>query len=136
MLVATIGSSALSWIILIMALGLFLFVVTIAVCHKKQNDLPVRTDDKDDDEEEDEEEDEDEDEEWNDEEDDDEFDEEDEALLLDAVLTGLALHRSFKKKDKKKKRNDWWETHCEYCGDPLEDCQCEHKHESHRDSGW
>ena len=28
-----------------------------------------------------------------------------------------------------------WETHCEYCGELLEDCVCAHRHESHRDVG-
>lgn len=26
-----------------------------------------------------------------------------------------------------------WEMHCEYCGELLEDCECDHRHESRRD---
>ena len=26
-----------------------------------------------------------------------------------------------------------WETHCEFCGELLEDCECDHRHESRRD---
>lgn len=28
-----------------------------------------------------------------------------------------------------------WETHCEYCGELLEDCECDYKHESHEAIG-
>lgn len=39
-------------------------------------------------------------------------------------------------KERKQKRNEPhdefnWETHCEYCEDFLEDCDCDHRHESH-----
>lgn len=61
----------------------------------------------------------------------------DEEQLLDAALTSLALHHTFKKDKKKNKNNDYdWKTHCEYCGELLEDCQCDHRHTSRRDSGF
>lgn len=53
-------------------------------------------------------------------------------LLVDAALLGLAMHKTSKRKKSKK---DNWETHCEFCGELLEDCQCDHQHESRRDLG-
>lgn len=71
----------------------------------------------------------------------------------DAMLMGLAVHDMFvKQKDKKGKDSFYedtsdyiWEAHCEYCGELLEDCVCDHRHESHEaisscnrgfDGGW
>lgn len=128
MLIATIFNSALTWIIIIAVFVILLFV-TVDFCERTQRKNMHGGENFNDD---------DDDNECTDEdfeEDEDEFDEEDEALLADAILTTLALHHSLKKKDKKEKHNDW-ESHCEFCGDPLEDCRCEHKHESRRDSGF
>ncbi len=135
MLVATILSSAWTWIIIFIAMFFIVIFLTIDYCEKTQRKNFHTLDDQDKDDEEDEDIDEDleEDEDYEEDDSDDEWDEE---SLADAILTTLALHHSFKKKDKKKKnRNEWWETHCEFCGEPLEDCQCEHKHESRRDAG-
>ncbi|MBQ8319718.1 MAG: hypothetical protein IJX81_02460 [Clostridia bacterium] len=57
----------------------------------------------------------------------------------DAILMGLAVHDMFTKhKDEEDEDNFYeddsdysWETHCEYCGELLEDCVCDHRHESH-----
>lgn len=132
MLIATIFNSALTWIIIIAVFVILLFV-TVDFCERTQRKNMRGGENVDGDDDKDECADEDLEE--NEDADEDEFDEEDEALLTDAILTTLALHHSFKKKDKKGKRNDW-ETHCEFYGDPLEDCRCEHKHESRRDSGF
>lgn len=69
--------------------------------------------------------------------DDDDDEDIDEEQLFDAALTGLALHHTFKKDKKKNENDDYsWKTHCEYCGELLEDCQCDHRHTSRRDSGF
>lgn len=60
----------------------------------------------------------------------------------DAMLMDLAIHDMFTKhKDEEDEEDEdnfyeddpdySWETHCEYCGELLEDCVCDHRHESH-----
>ena len=46
-----------------------------------------------------------------------------------------ALANSSSKNNKKKKKQDFndWETHCESCGELLEDCECDWKGQSKQD---
>lgn len=114
------------------AIFLTSFVVSLVVIfansyNKKQQEKPHLLDKLEDDK--DEEVDEDSDDE------DDDYDEEDAEkakLLVDAALLGLAFRKTSKKKNKK----DNWETDCEFCGDLLEDCRCDHQCESRHDIGW
>ena len=70
-----------------------------------------------------------------------EFDEVEEIDETDVALGAFALHcllsdrhedEDYDKKDGYEDDEDYsWETHCEYCGELLEDCVCDHRHESH-----
>ena len=69
------------------------------------------------------------------------FDEVEEIDETDVALGAFALHgllsdyhedEDCDKKDGYEDDDDYsWETHCEYCGELLEDCVCDHRHESH-----
>lgn len=70
-----------------------------------------------------------------------EFNEVEEIDETDVALGAFALHsllsdrnedEDYDKDDGYEDDDDYsWETHCEYCGELLEDCVCDHKHESH-----
>ena len=70
-----------------------------------------------------------------------EFDEVEEIDETDVALGAFALYgllsdrhedEDYDKKDGYEDDEDYsWETHCEYCGELLEDCVCDHRHESH-----
>ena len=70
-----------------------------------------------------------------------EFDEVEEIDETDVALGAFALHSMFSDKNDEEEygKDDGyeddedysWETHCEYCGELLEDCVCDHRHESH-----
>ena len=69
------------------------------------------------------------------------FDEMEEIDETDVALGAFALHtllsdrhedEDYDKDDGYEDDDDYsWETHCEYCGELLEDCECDHRHESH-----
>lgn len=69
------------------------------------------------------------------------FDEVEEIDETDVALGAFALHtllsdqhedEDYDKDDGYEDDDDYsWETHCEYCGELLEDCVCDHRHESH-----
>ena len=64
----------------------------------------------------------------------DEFEELDDEEL---AFGTLVLHELLSDRHEDEDKNDGydddysWETHCEYCGELLEDCVCDYKHESH-----
>lgn len=58
-----------------------------------------------------------------------------EEILEEAIMYDM-LNKQIKKKQQKKNQKDYteyWETHCESCGELLEDCECDWKRQSKQD---
>ena len=62
--------------------------------------------------------------------------EEEEEVFHHSLFSGLGEDEYKKQDDGYEDDLDYsWETHCEFCGELLEDCVCDHKHESHEAIG-
>lgn len=55
---------------------------------------------------------------------------EDDEVLIDLNLMKMVKHKT---KDKSDKESFDWETHCESCGELLEDCECDWRGQSKQD---
>jgi len=60
------------------------------------------------------------------------------AIIKDLCVLGAkavkkSANTSKHRNTKNNKDNEYWETHCEFCGELLEDCECDNKHQSKQD---